>query len=152
MNYAQVPHTAHNFIVSQQCSGKRHGPSRDYHNSVVMTVLRCISGFALVSSAAEVSGATSHGESWFRLGTEPEVCLLDAVALLAWADSCKTDTHCYNSLGTLTRGPGGLLPSDLAPILQYVSTPPSDFLAKILGVDTSPFVWNTRFYFTHSYL
>jgi hypothetical protein len=67
-----------------------------------MTVLRCISGFELISSVAEVSGGTSHGESWFRLGTEPEVCLLDAVALLAWADSCKTDTHCYNSLGTLS--------------------------------------------------
>jgi hypothetical protein len=52
----------------------------------------------------------------------------------------------------LTRGPGRLLPSDLAPILQYGSRPPSDFLAKILGVDTSPFLWNTRFYFTRSYL
>jgi hypothetical protein len=52
----------------------------------------------------------------------------------------------------LTRGPGRLLPSDLAPILQYGSRPPSDFLVKILGVDTSPFLWNTRFYFTRSYL
>jgi hypothetical protein len=52
----------------------------------------------------------------------------------------------------LTRGPGRLLPSDLAPILQYGSRPPSDFIAKILGVDTSPFLWNTRFYFTCSYL
>jgi hypothetical protein len=52
----------------------------------------------------------------------------------------------------LTRGPGRLLPSDLAPILQYGSRPPSDFLAKILGVDTSQFLWNTRFYFTRSYL
>jgi hypothetical protein len=52
----------------------------------------------------------------------------------------------------LTRGPGRLLPSDLAPILQYGSRHPSDFLAKILGVDTSPFLWNTRFYFTRSYL
>jgi hypothetical protein len=55
-------------------------------------------------------------------------------------------------LPSLTRGPGRLLPSDLAPILQYGSRPPSDFLAKILGVDNSPFVWNTRFYFTRSYL
>jgi hypothetical protein len=55
------------------------------------------------------------------------------------------------SCGKLTRGTGRLLPSDLAPILQYSSRPPSDFLAKILGVDTSPFLWNTRFYFTRSY-
>jgi hypothetical protein len=53
---------------------------------------------------------------------------------------------------SLTRGPGRLLPSDLAPILQYGNRPPSDSLAKILGVDTSPFLWNTRFYFTRSYL
>jgi hypothetical protein len=53
---------------------------------------------------------------------------------------------------TLTRGPGRLLPSDLAPILQYGSRPPYDSLAKILGVDTSPFLWNTRFYFARSYL
>jgi hypothetical protein len=30
--------------------------------------------------------------------------------------------------------------------------PPSDFLVKILGVDTSPFLWNTRYYFTRSSL
>jgi hypothetical protein len=44
------------------------------------------------------------------------------------------------TIHVLTRGPGRLLPSDLAPILQYGSRPPSDFLAKILGVDTSPFL------------
>jgi hypothetical protein len=43
----------------------------------------------------------------------------------------------------LTRRPGRLLPSDLAPILQYGNRPPSDFLAKILGVDTSPFLFHT---------
>jgi hypothetical protein len=69
-----------------------------------------------------------------------------SIQVLAFADD-------INIIGrSLTRGPGRLLSSDLAPILQYGSRPPSDFLAKILGVDTSPFLWNTRFYFTRSYL
>jgi hypothetical protein len=38
----------------------------------------------------------------------------------------------------LTRGPGLLVPSDSTPILQYGIGPSSDFLAKILGVDTPP--------------
>jgi hypothetical protein len=64
----------------------------------------------VVSVVAEVSGTTSHGESWFRLGMEPlefnlEVCLLAAVALPACGDSCNKDiltikTDC-NSSGTL---------------------------------------------------
>jgi hypothetical protein len=44
----------------------------------------------------------------------------------------------------LTRGPGRLLPSDSAPVLQYGSRPSSGFLAKILGVDTPPFLWKTQ--------
>jgi hypothetical protein len=44
----------------------------------------------------------------------------------------------------LTRGPGRLLPSDSAPVLQYGSGPSSGFLAKILGVDTPPFLWKTQ--------
>jgi hypothetical protein len=51
-----------------------------------------------------------------------------------------------------TRGPGRFLPSDSAPFLQYGSGPSSDFLAKILGVDTTPFPWNTGFYFAVSSL
>jgi hypothetical protein len=47
----------------------------------------------------------------------------------------------------LTRGPGRLLPSDSAPILQYGSGPSSDLLAKVLGADTPPFLWKTQFYF-----
>jgi hypothetical protein len=42
----------------------------------------------------------------------------------------------------LTREPGRLLPSDLAPVLLCGGGPSSDFLAKILGVDTSLFVCN----------
>jgi hypothetical protein len=49
----------------------------------------------------------------------------------------------------LTRRPGRLWPSDMAPVLQYGSRPFSDFLAKILGVNTSAFACNTQFYFTH---
>jgi hypothetical protein len=52
----------------------------------------------------------------------------------------------------LTRGPGRLLPSDSAPILQNGSGPHSDFLAKILGVDTLPFLCKTQFYFSFSLL
>jgi hypothetical protein len=53
---------------------------------------------------------------------------------------------------SLTRGPGRLLSSDLALVLQYDSGPPSDFLAKILGVDTPLFLCNTQFYFSLSLL
>jgi hypothetical protein len=48
----------------------------------------------------------------------------------------------------LKRGPSRLLPSDSAPILQYGNGPSSDFLAKILGVDTPPLLWKTQFYFS----
>jgi hypothetical protein len=51
-----------------------------------------------------------------------------------------------SSLTSLTRGPGQLKPSNLAPVLQYGSGPSSDFLAKILGVDTPLFLCNTQFY------
>jgi hypothetical protein len=72
-----------------------------YHSSVVITVLRCITGcscltgLAVVSVVAEVSGATSQGESWLRLGTDPlefslVVCLLATVAVPALGDSCNT--------------------------------------------------------------
>ena len=71
-----------------------------YHSSVVITVLRCITGcscltdLAVVSVVAEVSGATSQGESWLRLGTDPlefglVVCLLVTVAVPALDDSCN---------------------------------------------------------------
>jgi len=71
-----------------------------YHSSVVITVLRCITGcscltgLAVVSVVAEVSGATSQGESWLRLGTDPlefglVVCLLATVAVPALGDSCN---------------------------------------------------------------
>lgn len=89
-----------------------------------MTVLRCITGcscfcdLVAVSVVVEVSEATSHGESWFKLGTEPlefslEVSLLAAVPLPACGDSCNTltvkrecntsgtlsiEVHCYNKL------------------------------------------------------
>jgi hypothetical protein len=53
---------------------------------------------------------------------------------------------------TLTRGPGRLLTSDLALVLQYGSGTSSDFLAKILGVDTPLFLCNTKFYFSLSSL
>jgi hypothetical protein len=53
---------------------------------------------------------------------------------------------------TLTRGPGQLLPCDSDPVLQYGSGPSSDFLAKILGVDTPLFLWKTQFYFLLSSL
>jgi hypothetical protein len=53
---------------------------------------------------------------------------------------------------TLTRGPGRLKHSDSAPVLQYGSGPSSDFLAKILGVDTALFLCNTLFYFLLSSL
>jgi hypothetical protein len=45
-----------------------------------------------------------------------------------------------------------LLLSDLALVLQYVSGPSSDFLAKILGVDTPLFLCNTQFCFPLSSL
>jgi hypothetical protein len=43
--------------------------------------------------------------------------------------------------------PGRLKPSDSAPVLQYGSGPSSDFLAKILPVDTLLFPCNSRFNF-----
>jgi len=75
-----------------------------YHSSVVITVLRCITGcscltgLAVVSVVAEVSGATSQGESWLRLGTDPlefglVVCLLATVAVPALGDSCNMWQH-----------------------------------------------------------
>jgi hypothetical protein len=72
-----------------------------YHSSVVITVLRCITGcscltgLAVVSVVAEVSGATSQGESWLRLGTDPLelVCLLAMVAVPALGDSCNIWEH-----------------------------------------------------------
>jgi hypothetical protein len=39
-----------------------------------------------------------------------------------------------------------LLPSDSAPVLQCGCGPSSDFLGKILGVDTPLFLCNTQFY------
>jgi hypothetical protein len=51
-----------------------------------------------------------------------------------------------------TRGHSQLLPSDLAPVLQYGSGPSSDFLAKILGVNTPHFFHITQFYFPLSSL
>jgi hypothetical protein len=52
----------------------------------------------------------------------------------------------------LTGGPGRLLPSDLAPVLQDGIGPSSDFLAKISGVDIPLFLCNTQFYFPLSSL
>jgi hypothetical protein len=52
----------------------------------------------------------------------------------------------------LTRGPSWLLPSDSAPVLQYGSGPFCDFLAKIFGVHTPPFLWKMQFYFPLSSL
>jgi hypothetical protein len=53
----------------------------------------------------------------------------------------------------LTRGPGQLSPSDSAPVLQYGSGP-SDYQAKILGVDTALFLRNMQLYFSllHAYI
>jgi hypothetical protein len=51
-----------------------------------------------------------------------------------------------------TRGPGCLLPSDLAPVLQHGSVFSYDFLAKILGVETPLFLRNTQLYFPLSSL
>jgi hypothetical protein len=61
-------------------------------------------------------------------------------------------TMAHISLMTLTMGPGRLLYSNLAPVLQYCSGLSSVFLAKILGVDTPPFLWTTQFYFPLSSL
>jgi hypothetical protein len=41
---------------------------------------------------------------------------------------------------------------DSAPVLQYGSGPSSVFLAKILGVNTALFLFNTQFYFPLSSL
>jgi hypothetical protein len=40
----------------------------------------------------------------------------------------------------------------LAPVLKYGSGPSSDFLAKMLGVDTPPFPWKTQFHLLLSLL
>jgi hypothetical protein len=64
----------------------------------------------------------------------------------------KTEAYAYYYLFSLTRGPSQLLPSDSALVLQYGSGPSSDFLAKILGVDTLWFLCNTQFYFPFSSL
>jgi hypothetical protein len=48
--------------------------------------------------------------------------------------------------------PGWLLPSDSALILQCGSGPSTDFLAKILGVDSQQFLCNMQFYFPLSSL
>jgi hypothetical protein len=45
-----------------------------------------------------------------------------------------------------------LLPSNSALVLQSRSGPSSDLLAKILGVDTSMFLWKMQFYFLLSLL
>jgi hypothetical protein len=52
-----------------------------------------------------------------------------------------------NLWDTTMEPPNRLLPSDSAPVLQCGSRSSSNFLAKLLGVDTSPFLWNTWFYF-----
>jgi hypothetical protein len=56
----------------------------------------------------------------------------------------------FSAISTLIMGLGQSLLSDLAPILKYGSTPSSDFLVKILGVNTSRLVWHMQFYFIHS--
>jgi hypothetical protein len=45
------------------------------------------------------------------------------------------------------KGTWSILPSDLALVLQYGSGPSSDFLAKILGVDTPLLLYSTQFDF-----
>jgi hypothetical protein len=44
---------------------------------------------------------------------------------------------------------GQLTPSDSAPVFQYGCGLSSDFLVKILGVDTPLFLCNAGFYFIH---
>jgi hypothetical protein len=46
----------------------------------------------------------------------------------------------------VTSGTGRLKPSVSSPVLQYDSEPSTDFLAKILGVDTPLFLCSTRYY------
>jgi hypothetical protein len=53
------------------------------------------------------------------------------------------ELYTFSASSALTRGPGQLKPSDSSPVLQYVSGPSSDFLAKILGVETLYFLCNT---------
>jgi hypothetical protein len=50
----------------------------------------------------------------------------------------------------MTRGPGRLLPSNSAMVMQHGSAPSSYFLSITLGVSTSPFLHNTQFYFSLS--
>jgi hypothetical protein len=49
-------------------------------------------------------------------------------------------------------GPGRLLPSDSAPVLQYGSRPSSDFIAKVLAVQPPPSLCNTKHNFSLSLL
>jgi hypothetical protein len=66
-----------------------------------------------------------------------------------WANDGIMEDVLESFIITLTRGPGRLLPSDSAVVLQYGSGPSSDFLAKTLGVDTPKhsFIFN----FLHCY-
>jgi hypothetical protein len=48
---------------------------------------------------------------------------------------------------TLTRGSGRFIAPDSALVLQYGSGPSSDFLAKILDINTPLFLLNTQFHF-----
>jgi hypothetical protein len=67
-----------------------------------------------------------------------------------WEEQFMTKDSDYISYLELTRGPCRLLPSDSAPVLKYGSGPSSDFLAKIVNVDTPLFLCNTQFYFSPS--
>lgn len=62
----------------------------------------------------------------------------------------KWHKHVAVSVRHLTRGPSQLLSPDWALVLQYGSGSPSDFLAKILDVDTPLFLFKTSFYFPFS--
>jgi hypothetical protein len=50
------------------------------------------------------------------------------------------------------KGTQSLLPSDFTLVLQYGSGPSSDFLAKILDVNTPLFLYNAQFYLSYSSL
>jgi hypothetical protein len=58
---------------------------------------------------------------------------------------------CLFTFGSAAR-PGPLKPSDTALVLQYDSGPSSDFLARMLGVDTPLFLFKMQFYFPLSSL
>jgi hypothetical protein len=55
----------------------------------------------------------------------------------------------YFNLFLLTRGDSCLIPSNLVLVLQCGSGTYSDFVAKILGVDTPLLLFNTQLYFLH---